>query len=532
MELALKQHTKNKFGQYFTPEVVANFMIEMANISPKSKILEPSCGEGIFLKLLQQKGFNDLTAFEIDQELAQEFDFVTYESFISAKIDEKFDLIIGNPPYIRWKNLEDNLKQELSSNPLWHKYFNALCDYLYIFILKSIELLNHNGQLIFICPEYWMNTTHSSSLRNYMVQNGYFEEIYHFNETPIFDKVTVSIVIFKFIKSDLKSDKIKVAKFYANQKLTPETLHKLKHQIQCKDAEFLSVSQFKVNERWLLQSDEVRKDLRVLETNCLKKSQNSSLNLFEQNKQEYHTIGDFCDIGNGLVSGLDKAFQINEHVLNEKESAATINVVKAKNLKPFVIDNITKYIYINEGLKEEVFKKNYPNFYTHFQKYKPDLDKRYKYNRNINYWEWVFLRNFNLFKKEEKRIFVPCKERISNKNYFRFALVEHGVFPTQDVTAIFKKSSTTESIEYILAYLNNPIIFDWLKCNGILKGNIVEFSEKPIASIPFRVIDWTNANEVKLHNFISEQTKNYLKNQDKTLLDLINKSFNKLFSIT
>lgn len=531
METVIKQNRKNKFGQYFTPKVVAEFMIEMASISKDSKILEPSCGQGVFLELLQQKGFNNLTAFEIDQELANEFNCVKYESFISAKIDEKFDLIIGNPPYIRWKNLESELKQELSNNPIWNKYFNSLCDYLYIFILKSIELLNDNGELIFICPEYWMNTTHSISLRNYMVQNGYFEEIYHFNETPIFDKVTVSIIIFKFVKSKEKKDKIDVSKFYANQKLTAETLNNLKNKIHFKDAEFLSVSQFKLNERWLLQSDEVRQELKILETNCLKKSQNTLLNLFDEDKQQFHTIGEFCDIGNGLVSGLDKAFQVNGHVLTENELNATINVVKAKNLKPFVTDNITKYIYIKEGLEEENFKEDYPNFYIHFQKYKSDLDKRYQYNRKINYWEWVFLRNFNLFRKEEKRIFVPCKERISNKNHFRFALVDEDVFPTQDVTAIFRKSTTKESIEYILAYLNNPIIFDWLKCNGIVKGNIVEFSEKPIASIPFRVIDWTKKNEVELHNLISEKTKEYLKNQDNSLLEIINQLFNQLFDI-
>ncbi len=220
MEVIVKQNNKNKFGQYFTPKVVADFMIEMADISSQSKILEPSCGEGIFLELLQQKGFNNLIAYEIDEELATDFSCVHYESFVSAKLEEKFDLIIGNPPYIRWKNLEDELKSELSINPIWNKYFNSLCDYLYIFILRSIELLNENGQLIFICPEYWMNTTHSISLRNYMVENGYFEEIYHFNETPIFDKVTVSIVIFKFIKSKQKTEKISVSKFYANQKLT------------------------------------------------------------------------------------------------------------------------------------------------------------------------------------------------------------------------------------------------------------------------------------------------------------------------
>jgi len=531
METTVKQSSKNKYGQYFTPKVVADFMLGLADISANSKILEPSCGEGVFLETLQQKGYKNLTAYEIDQDLATEFPFVRYESFVSANIEDKFDLIVGNPPYIRWKNLEDELKQELSLNPIWNKYFNSLCDYLYIFILKSIELLNENGQLIFICPEYWMNTTHSVTLRNYMVQHGYFEEIYHFNETPIFDKVTVSIVIFKFVKSKQKSEKIKVAKFYANQKLTSETLENLQNQVPFKDAEYLQVSQFKPNERWLLQSDEVREELQILETVCKKQNPTSLLSFFDEEKTEFHTIGEICDIGNGLVSGLDKAFQVNGHELNSAEKNATINVVKAKDLTPFFAESITKYIFINDGLEENEFQKTYPNYYLHFQKYKADLEKRYQYNRKINYWEWVFLRNFNLFSKVDKRIFVPCKERISNKNYFRFALVEGGVFPTQDVTAIFKKTETKESIEYILAYLNQPIIFDWLKCNGIVKGNIVEFSEKPIASIPFRKIDWNNEDEVSLHNSITDITQQFLTNKDEKLFSKINPLFNQLFEI-
>ena len=134
MESVVKQNTKNKFGQYFTPKVVADFMIDLADITADSKILEPSCGEGVFLKLLQYKGFNNLTAYEIDEDLAQGFLNVRYESFVSANINEKYDLIIGNPPYIRWKNLEEHLKQELSLNPIWNKYFNSLCDYLYIIL--------------------------------------------------------------------------------------------------------------------------------------------------------------------------------------------------------------------------------------------------------------------------------------------------------------------------------------------------------------------------------------------------------------
>jgi adenine-specific DNA-methyltransferase len=364
-----------------------------------------------------------------------------------------------------------------------------------------------------------------------MVENGYFEEIYHFNETPIFDKVTVSIVIFKYIKSQKKKDAIKVAKYYVNQKLTIDTLDKLKRKDIFTDAEYLNVPQFQTNERWLLQTETAQNQLQLFEKSCQKKQTNKLSSLFnETDKSDFHTIGEFCDIGNGLVSGLDKAFQVNGDPLNEAERQAIIKVVKAKNLNPFYPDNITQYIYIPEGLTEGEVNEKYPHFYAHFQLFKNDLEKRYQYNRKINIWEWVFLRNFNLFSRKEKRIFVPCKERISHKNYFRFSLVDEGIYPTQDVTAIFRKPKTKESLEYIVAYLNSPSVFEWLKCNGIVKGNIVEFSEKPIASIPFRVVNWNNSEEVILHNAITNLSKQYIETKNDVYLKDINHSINQLIA--
>ena len=281
-----------------------------------------------------------------------------------------------------------------------------------------------------------------------------------------------------------------------------------------------------------MQSDEIKEKLSILEKICSKKNENTVFSLFDDKKQAFNTIGEVCDIGNGLVSGLDKAFQLNGHTLNKAEQKATINVLKAKDLKPFFGENITTYIFIENDLTEDNFKENYPNFQLHFQKYKEDLDKRYQYNRKINYWEWVFLRNFNLFSKKEKRIFVPSKERISNKKHFRFALVDENMYPTQDVTAIFKKINTKESIEYIVAYLNNKVVFDWLRCNGIVKGNIVEFSEKPIASIPFRVIDWQNPIEIELHNQITDKVQAFFVQKNTIVLEEVNELFNQLFEIT
>jgi len=526
--LIVEEPSKNKYGQYFTPEIIADFMINLADIEQNSKILEPSSGKGVFLDLFLEKGYKNLSAFELDKNLIAEKhnEIVKNESFVSADIKEKFDLIIGNPPYIRWKNLEPELKKELGNNHLWNKYFNSLCDYSYIFILKSIQHLKENGQLIFITPEYWLNTTHSRGLRNFMLQNGYFEEIYHFNETPIFDNVTVSIIIFKFIKSKHKKPFINLIKYYANKKLTSTILKKLQKKENIEFAKYIEISQFKENENWLLTSNDIKEEMKLFENKC-KVNAVEEYTLFSSEKK-YVTIGDVCDIGNGLVSGLDKAFQLNGELLNENEKLKQLKVVKAKDLKPFYYENITNYIFLNDIDDEETLKKEYPNYFNKLVAYKSKLEKRYQYNKQIPYWKWVFLRNFNLFNSNKERIFVPCKERISNKDYFRFSYAGTKLFPTQDVTAIFKKDETKESIFYILAFLNNYRVFQWLVHNGIVKGNIVEFSERPIASIPFRKIDWDNKNEVAIHNKIVELTKKYIEEKSNETLKNINSFFDKL----
>lgn len=524
----VEESTKNKYGQYFTPSIVADFMVDLADINKNSRILEPSCGEGIFLDILTTRGFYNLTAYEIDKELSTQFNFIKYESFVSANINEKFNLIIGNPPYIRWKNLENDLKEELANNNIWNKYFNSLCDYLYIFILKSIELLEDNGQLIFICPEYWMNTTHSISLRNYMVENGYFEKIYHFNETPIFNNATVSVVVFKYIKSKNKKPNIDIVKYYKNRALNLKTLNQIKAELPNSEIEVFSAPQFEINKRWLLSNNNEIEKIKAFEKSCISETIINQ-DLFSSSiGTRFSTIGDVCDIGNGMVSGLDKAFQLNGQILNDNEINHTIKVIKAKNLEPFHHKEITRYIFANNIKSEDLFEQKFPNFYKKLSPLKEKLDKRYQYNRKINFWEWVFLRNYNMFNSENPRIFVPCKERISNKDYFRFSYVSSGIFPTQDVTAIFPKSDTKESIYYILSFLNNHRVFDWLKNKGIVKGNIVEFSEKPISSIPFKKINWSDENEVTIHNKISSYTKRYLKEREDLILDKINDLIDKL----
>lgn len=507
---------KNKYGQYFTSPIIAEFMVSLISKSKNASILEPSCGLGVFLDSLTKSGFINLDAYEIDKTLKTKYDCIKYKSFISASIEKKYDVIIGNPPYIRWKNLEQELKDELCNNYIWNKYFNSLCDYFYFFILKSIELLNDNGELIFICPEYWLNTKHSLSLRNYMCQNGIFEEIYHFKETPLFEKVNASFIIFKYRKTNLNRNSISL--YFYNKKGIPNKTELFNRE--CFD--YNIIPQFTQNSKWILASKQIQMELNSFEKSCV-----NTNDIFSD---KVYRIGDFCDIGNGMVSGLDAAFKIDtlNDNLTEYEKKSILTVLKAKDLDRYSYTSESYYIFINNHISELDFKIKYPHFNNILKPHIEKLNKRFSYGKNIPYWQFVFPRNKKLFDRNEQKIFVPCKERISHKKYFRFCLAPKNFYPLQDVTGIAKKESCKESIEYILAYLNSKQVFDWLCYNGVIKGEIVEFSEAPLASIPYRPINWEKEQEVKIHNKIKSEINFYLKTNSETHINTTNRLLNSL----
>lgn len=504
---------KNKFGQYFTIESIARFMVSLISHKKNAEIIEPSCGEGVFLGELKNAGFKNVVGYEIDESLNNTFSNVVYKSFLSVPKGDGVDVIIGNPPYIRWKHLEDELKAELENDPLWNTYCNSLCDYLFIFILKSIDMLKDNGELIFICSDYWINNTHSAKLREYMLANGYLESIYSFKEAPLFRGVTASLIIFKYVKSPKKASSINLFE-YTQGKTTPS--YEELEQKSC--FKITQIPHFKPKERWVISSTCDHDLLDKFENACI------SQNFLVPTKC---TLGEICDIGNGMVSGLDKAFKIPEDIqLNKAEKESFIKVYKSKNIDKYIASETSRYIWTNDEISEEEYQKKYPNFWSILLPHKDELKKRYDYGRDLKPWQFAFPRSLHLFSKPVDKIFCPCKDRISIRNYVRFAFAQNGTYPLQDVTAIIKKPEIREDILYILAFLNHPQTYEWIKNRGIIKGDVVEFSEKPLSSVPFRMIDWNNKKEVLLHNKIVAICDNIVKGTEKShskVNDLITK---------
>jgi len=488
---------KKPLGQYFTPDHIAKLMLSMTSKETHARVLEPSSGTGVFLDVLYGAGYENVSAVEVDAQLARHQVFeVNCQSFLTFGDESIYELIIGNPPYIRWKDLPDDSRDEIRSNPHFGQLFNSLADYLTAFIVRAVQLLKTGGELIFITPSFWMHTQHSESLRDWLLQQGAIDGIVDFKEARVFPGVNSAIVIFRFVKG-AQPRTIDLWRYVDERHDVPQSIE-LTNPCQFTH---LQIEPFTPQAHWTLWTPEELAMCNKLEASCHVREGDLL------GTERLVTLGDLANIANGMVSGLDRAFQLPEQLLpllNKDERDCLLPVVKAHQLDNFWPKGITTYINIPEGLTEVEAYSLYPHLVQHLMQYRTELDARYSYGRALPFWEWAFKRSERFFMSNDRKIFVPCKERLTNKPTVRFALASAGTVAVQDVTALSLNPETRVSLEYVLAYLNHPSVSEWIRKRGLMKGGIAEFSERPLASIPFRQICWSDPREVDLHDAISE----------------------------
>lgn len=488
-----KSREKQTLGQYFTPAAIAKLMISMSSSKRDARVLEPSSGQGVFLDELLSAGFSHIEGVEVDPHLAQHPKInVRCESFLAYQPSEPFDLVIGNPPYIRWKDLSEDGRNEMRSHRLYGELFNSLSDYLTAFIAGSVEVLKDGGELIFVTPSFWMHTLHSSPLREWLLRHGAVTDVVDFGEASVFKGVASAIVVFRFQKGGHQQKSVK-HHLYIGPRSVPQS------DLTLEDPSLFStriLRPFSPGEHWTLATAEELVQVEALEESCRK----SATTLF--GGCGHYRFGEFVKIANGMVSGLDRAFQLPPEVVERltlDEAEATIRVTKARQLTPMVCSETTRYVDIPVGLSEDEAHARYPNLMKHLAEYREELEGRYDYGRHLPYWEWAFRRSAAFLLDGRAKGLIPCKERLTSRPKIRVALSRPGVAAVQDMTAFSPLPQTRESIEYMVAYLNHPWVTEWVTRRGLVKGGVAEFSEKPLSEIPFRPIDWDNPAEVEAH---------------------------------
>lgn len=182
-------------GQVMTPKTLASRAVALKQNN--GRVLEPSSGTGVFLDLLPSA-----QGIELDQTLvkSEHAHRVTVADFFSVIPDERFETIIGNPPYVcaknnsRGKTVTHRVKQELSSATL------PPAANLYLRFIERCfrELLTKHGELIFIVPLEFFHVTSAAKLREEMLKHGSFTDVWF----QIHDEweASVEVCVFRYQK--------------------------------------------------------------------------------------------------------------------------------------------------------------------------------------------------------------------------------------------------------------------------------------------------------------------------------------------
>lgn len=175
-------------GQVFTPKHIVSDMLGL--MENNGRVLEPSCGGGAFSDEIE-----GCVAIEIDETKAP--DYAIKLDFFKYPVEEKFDTIIGNPPYVRFQDISDETKELLDM-----EMFDERTNLYLFFIYKSILHLNDGGELIFITPRDFLKATSAIELNKFIYKNGTITDIIDLGDKPIFKDYSPNVIIFRFQKGD------------------------------------------------------------------------------------------------------------------------------------------------------------------------------------------------------------------------------------------------------------------------------------------------------------------------------------------
>lgn len=178
----IKEATDEKLrGGFYTPVPIASFILKWAfNGNKELDILEPSCGDGVFLKEIQKENYeyNSVTAIEYDEIEAEKSEAIGLNKSIVINSDfhkycinteRKFDLIVGNPPYIRYQYFDREQQQYASeifdrASLKYSKLTNAWVS----FVVGSSLLLKEDGKIGFVLPAEILQVSYAQPLREFL----------------------------------------------------------------------------------------------------------------------------------------------------------------------------------------------------------------------------------------------------------------------------------------------------------------------------------------------------------------------------
>ncbi|HED7591595.1 TPA: class I SAM-dependent DNA methyltransferase [Campylobacter jejuni] len=420
-----------------------------------------------------------------------------------------FDLIIGNPPYIK-----ENDNKDLFTNTKKLRTYQGKMDIWYHFVGRGFDILKNNGYLAFIATNNWVTNSGAKKLRNIVLEESQILSLVDFSSFMVFDSASIQTMIMQFQKiKPPKNYEFHFAKITTQTPIYEDVINLLKNE-KTQNNEILSIN--------------------LTPKKFIDKTLNFTKSDYEELFNKIQKYGKFyleeSEVAQGIVPAIDEAFVIKDKNVFSKNEQCFIKEYYTGLSGKFYSSFTDKYLIYLSNKNYSGNLDDLPNLKQHFQKYKEILkESKIKYKTpNKPYFYLHREREEKFFKKGEEKIIsqVRCIEPIfvySNENFY-------------GSRALFFIQTCRINLKYLTGVLNSKLIAFWLKHKGKIQGNLFKIDKEPLLNIP--VVNINSKNEKlanKLISLVDEILK--AKEQDKNantqeLENKINSLTYKLYNLT
>jgi hypothetical protein len=383
-----------------------------------------------------------------------------------------FDVVIGNPPYIKeyeGKHIFDGLRE--------NEVYQGKMDIWYMFLADGIKILKEKGLLNFIAPNNWVTNAGASKVRNFMLENAQFIQLIDFSNYMVFDTASIQTMIMQFSKNKIDNYLFDYRRITAmkpiydnaidiienNPSENFEILNPKINLNQLKDKSFtfnnnineliiekiISKSNFRFDEKL-----EVAQGI-VFPQDFLNKSTNEKLKNFK--------------VGDGVFALKNSELKNLNLLQNEKELIKPYFTSEQFNRYYASNENKLWLIYTTSKFKNTDEIKPYPNIKKHLDHFQNVITSDNK--------------PYGLHRSREESFFIGEKiivlRKCAGKPVFTYTN-----FDTYVSATFYVIKTARLNQKFLTGLLNSTLIEFWLKNKGKMQGNNFQLDKDPLINIP------------------------------------------------
>ncbi len=446
------------------------------------------------------------------------------------KFSFKFDIIIGNPPYVKeYTNREvfEDIKKTDTK-----KYYQGKMDLWYFFTCKALDLLKDGGFHSYIAQNNWITSAGASILRNKILSDSKILSFFDFNDFKVFKEAGIQTMIFVLEKK--KTNRNYSVDYYKviDKNISKEEL--ANYLITKKDGNKIEGFKAKINPIEL--KDKTINFVNLEIDNILQKI---------REKGDYYLTNK--NVAQGIVC--PQEFVIDSHIkkidlYKKSEGIFTLKTEELNKLKliqkekeiikPFYTTEQLKRYYGNHKNKLWVIYsdinvrkniKDYPNIKNHLDRFKKIITSDFK--------------PYGLHRAREQKFFEGKKIislRKTIKPYFTYT-----DFPCYVTQTYFIIKPQDINLKFLTGLLNSKLIHFWLRYKGKKQGEQLQIDKAPLLEIPLikqeeeqiiKNVDLIMELRKKLESINLEIEKDIIKKQIQALEKQIDEMVYKLYGLT